>query len=66
MNSLQLELEEVLEELKEYRGLADLASTQTDDDWEAGYACGQKAAYDDAIDRCKGLMEFTTSVHTES
>lgn len=66
MNAAQLELEEQIKELKELIEISLSEQLEANDDWEAGYACGTEASYDDAIQRCEKVLETLTGVYTES
>lgn len=63
MNSLQLELEEIIQELKDSRKVAFDLQTELVGDWEVANAYGAEGAYDEAIERCERLMESITGFH---
>lgn len=66
MKSIELELQEVLKELKDLKQISLEEASNSTSDWEQGYGCGAEAAYDDAIERCTRLMEVTAGLYPES
>ncbi len=63
MNNVQLELEEVIQELKDLRQVAFDLQTELVGDWEVANAYGAEGAYDEAIERCERVMALTTGLH---
>jgi len=68
MNSLQLEVEKVLENLEGQEAISKQEKEEAifPDDFEVGYACGTEAAYGDAISQIKEALETITSLPTEA
>ena len=62
-SAIQVELEEIIKELKELKQIAFDLQTELLGDWEVANAYGAEGAYDEAIERCERLMAEVTGVH---